>query len=369
MRPLHSLPGLLGTLLVLGLGPAAVPARAELVAISLSGTRLLVEGIPIPEGAETSLMASLSFDNLRILAPRAGALGQGRLRAVVYEMPDPAPPEAVAAYYRRELPAAVPPAVGEAGGANGKEPTDNRMRVLRLPARGYLAVRSEEVTGPARVTVAMVEGTAEPTAVLKAVDELRTGGDEPAPDQTPALLSPHDWEIDSTFQQPQLRMLLSHALPGDAPGPVIDVYRSLLTQARVAILKKYRAPGRLPASGVLPGFAGEARRSHWRLLSVEAETPQQVTMLYRFPDDRGMVMLRAEPGALQNVAPADSPVGILERTTQITRFEVRGPIKVRDLFRPIPPVPVPSGNPLRLLPIPGVRSAPRGPILAQPHRR
>jgi hypothetical protein len=315
---------------------AAISPASRVVDAALRGSGLVVQGIPLPQGAEPFLTANLSLENLHTLAPKAGELGTGRLRAVVYRVPSLAPPDQVAAFYRRTT--LIPLALALPGQAQPEQKVigDKRARVLPfLQLPGYLAVRSEELSGPSRVTVAMVEGSAAPAVVLKAVDALREGDEGPPPSQSPALLSPRVWDSKSAFEGTQLQILLRKTLPKDAPGPVVDVMRSLLNQARSVDSRSYTVSGKVPAAEMLTACAQEARLRSWRLLSVEADSPERVVALYRYPDDRGMIMLRAERGPAKNLAPAGAPVSIPWPTTMISRLEVNGQINLQALFRPI----------------------------------
>jgi hypothetical protein len=332
---------------------AAVAAGGHIFNAALTGSGLVVQGIPLPQGAEPLLTANLSLENLHALAPKAGELGRGRLRAVVYDVPSLAPPDQVAAFYRRATPIPVALALPGRAQADQKLLRDKRARVLpflRLP--GYMAIRSEEQSGPSRVTVALVEGNAPPAVVLSAVDALRAGSDDPPLSQAPALLSPKRWDAQNSYEATQLQILLRNSLPKAAPGPVVDVMRSLLNQARSVDSKVYWVSRPVPAAEVLAACLQEARFRNWRLLSVEADSPQRVVALYRYRDDRGMIMLRAERGPMKNIAPVGAPVGIQAPTTKISRLEVNGQISLPALFRPVPMRPpaltVPDlGTPLR----------------------
>jgi hypothetical protein len=137
--------------------------------------------------------------------------------------------------------------------------------------------------------------------------------------------------------------------------------RVLLSQARSLNFKSRRVTPVVPAPEILAQFRDEARRSNWRLLSVDTEASRDVMALYRLADDKGMVMLRAGPGqadiAVGSHAPATRTVA---KTTEITRLEVTGAINLRELFRPLPPT-TPA-----LMP-PALGSFPlRGPFSARP---
>src|SRR5438045_2876354 len=94
----------LGSFLLLASGWASVPAGARVLDIAVASSGLVVHGIPLPAGAEPSMAANLSLENLQALTLGHGDLGTGRLRAVVYEMRQGAPPDLVAAFYRRTMP-------------------------------------------------------------------------------------------------------------------------------------------------------------------------------------------------------------------------------------------------------------------------
>jgi hypothetical protein len=314
----------------------AVPG-GRIAGATMTGSGLVVQGIPLPQGAEPFLTANLSLENLHILAPRVGELGTGRLRAVVYNVPSAAPPDVVAAFYRRSP--LIPVALALPGRVQPEQKVEWDRRARVLPFRGppgYLAIRSEERTGPSQVTVALVEGSAPPAVVLKAVDALVSGSDDPPQPQPSSLLSPQDWASKITVEAAQLQILMEKGLPREAPGPVVDVMRSLLSQARSVDYKFYWVSRLVPAAEVLSACLQEARHGSWRLLSVEVDPSERVVALYRYRDDRGMIMICAERGPAKNTAPSNAPVAVpAPTTTQISRFEVNGQINLPSLFRPI----------------------------------
>jgi hypothetical protein len=346
---------------VITCGRASAPAQARvLMNIAVTSSGLVVHGIPLPAGAEPSMAANLSLENLQAMTPVGRDLGKGRLRAVIYEMQGAAPPDVVAAFYRREMPQPFALALPRRISQSTRSAPDDGIRVLPfLSLRGYLAIQSEEVSRPSRVTVAVVEGSALPVTVLKSVEALRKGGDGPVPVQAPPLLAPGAWEADFSLVGPRVQLLQRKLTPSDAPGPVVDVMRALLSQARSLNCKSRRSTEVIPASVILSQFRDEARRSNWRLLSVDAEASREVMALYRFADDKGMVMLRAGPGQPANVAPPSAPVQELRNTTEITRLEVTGAIDLRALFRPIAAVPP-------ALTSPALGPFPSGPFSAHP---
>jgi hypothetical protein len=336
---------------MLALWPAAAPAQAKPMNITMSGSGLVVHGIPLPAGAEPSLAASLSLEELQVMAAGVPDLGRGRLRAVVYQLQIAAPPDAVADFYERELRRPVARVITHSVDA-GNTPDDG-IRVLAFTgSAGYLAIRAEEATRPSRVTVAMVEGSVLPAMVLKAVDSL-CADEGSKPGQAPALLSP-PWETTVHFEGIQVDLLKRNMEQSDAPGPVVDVTRALLRQARSLNLLIHQMPRGIPASLILAAFRDEARLQNWRLMSVEDSGPQELLALYRFPNDNGMVMLRAGPPRPLHPQPGATLAG-----TKITRLEVMGPINFTELFRPIPPRPRTVAPPAVGL------SIPRGPFAAQ----
>jgi hypothetical protein len=360
---------LLGALLLFASGPAAPTVRVQAVIVPAAvGASLTVHGIPLPQGAVPYFAANLSMENLHAVAPRAGELGTGWVRAVVYDIPPPAPPDGVAAYYRDSMPgsALMPPR----GLERSRRPAaDDGTRVLLLmqrPAR-YLAIRARDRTGMARITVAIYEGGATPEAVLNAMEVLGSNGEGPKEPTT--LLSPskEQWETDTTFLSERLQSLKQHLGPGNAPDPVLGVMRSLLDQAQSLRLRQYRVPGNVTASEALQQCLQEARASHWLLWSVEAETDRTVSALYRMQDDRGMVWLRTGRGQAKNIPPR---VGILTATTEISRLEVTGPINLWQLLRPSQSRPLALPSPSLVAPTPrgGLGAPPRSPFSAQPRR-
>src|SRR5438876_1208900 len=167
---------LLGSLVLFAAGWASAPAQARALDIAVSSSGLVVHGIPLPAGAEPSMAANLSLANLQAMAPAQGDLGRGRLRAVVYEMQQGAPADQVAAFYRRTMSRPFALALPGRMSENRKSMPDDGVRVLPfLSQSGYLAIRSEQVSRPSRVTVAMVDGAAQPAAILSAVETLRKG--------------------------------------------------------------------------------------------------------------------------------------------------------------------------------------------------
>jgi hypothetical protein len=201
---------------------------------------------------------------------------------------------------------------------------------------------------------------------------LVKGGDGASP-RPPALLADAAWEDRHIVTGAQLQVLQRGLTPSRAPGPVVDVMRALLEQARSLTLQSRRVSPALPAAAILPQFQDQARLSHWRLLSVEAANPQEVVALYRFAEDKGMVMLVAERGQPVKAAPTGAPVAVMRDATEITRFEVAGTIDMRTLFRPLPPRapalfspalgPFPSVGPFSGQPRPGHVTKPN----KQPH--
>jgi hypothetical protein len=360
---------LLGTLLLMLTGGSTPRAEAQASVLPAAvSAGLAVHGIPIPQGARPYLAANLSLKNLQSVAPAAGELGSGWVRAVVYDIPPPAPPDQVAAYYRDSMPgsALLPRQLPE----RRRPPvTEDGTRVLLLmqhPAR-YLAIRAQDGTGQARITVAMYEGTAAADVVLNAMGVLSENGAGPR-DPT-ALLSPskEQWETDSRFMGEGLRILKSHLSPGGAPDPVLGVMRTLIDQAQSLRLRQYRVPRTVNASEALHACMQEARANRWRLWSVEAETERNVSALYRMQDDRGMVWLRTGQGQPTSVPPRS---GNLADTTEISRLEVTGTINLWQLLRPSQSRPPVLSSP-SLTPSTGrggLGAPPRSPFSAQPRR-
>jgi hypothetical protein len=152
---------------------------------------------------------------------------------------------------------------------------------------------------------------------------------------------------------------------GDAPGPVVEVMRALLRQARSLTLMSHQVRRGIPAPVLLAAFRDEAQLQSGQLMSVEDYGPQEVVALYRFPNDSGMVMLRAGPPQPLHAQPRVSFAG-----TEITRLEVMGSIKFAELFRPISLRPRTSSPPAFSVPIPhGPFSAERRNPLAAQRRR
>src|SRR5262249_47960425 len=94
---------LLSAALLLATGSTGTRAEARVMDIVVASSGLVVKGIPLPVGAEPTMAATLSFENIQALSPARLELGKGRLRAVVYEMPGAAPPDTVASFYRRTM--------------------------------------------------------------------------------------------------------------------------------------------------------------------------------------------------------------------------------------------------------------------------
>ncbi len=351
---------LLGCLLLFASGPAVAPADARVMNITVSRSGLVVHGIPLPVGAEPSLAANMSLEELQAMAPSAPDLGKGMLQAVVYQLQIGAPPDAVAEFYRRE--ARRPVALALSGRVEqGKASTpDDGIRVLPfVDSGGYMAIRAEQWTRPSRVTVAVVEGRAVPAMVLKAVDLLRTGIEGPSPRQAPALLSP-PWEAEVLLKGMRLEILKRQLEREATPGPVVDVIGSLLSQAQSVSLQSHWVQRVIHPQEILTAFCEEARRQHWRLVSIESESAQGVMALYCFPDNNGMVMLTAGRAQTRNGAPGrDAPAA-----TEIKRLEVKGPINSLQLFRPIP---VRRRPPSLTVPLFGT-PRPSGPFSARPRR-
>ena len=361
MRPRGFMALLFAGTLLFGGGAVSAPAHARGINIAVTGSGLVVHGIPLPFGAEPSMAANLSIENLQAMAPIGRDLGTGRLRAVVYEMQEAAPPDAVAAFYRREMHRPFGLALPSRINPSQKSPADNGIRVLPfLPTGGFLAIRSEEVSRLSQVTVAMVEGNAMPAAVLQAIELLRRGGDGPVPGQAPPLLADGSWQEQYSLVSPRVQLLQAKLIPSNASGPVVDVMRVLLSQAEALSYKSRRATEIVPAPVILTQFRDEARRSKWRLLSVDAAASRDVMALYRYGDDKGMVMLRAWPGQPASAAPPGLAPQMTANTTEIARLEVTGSINFHALFRPIATGP-PSLAAPALGPIP-----PRGPFSAKP---
>jgi hypothetical protein len=351
---------LLGSVLPALYGSAESAAYGRGINITATSAGLVVHGIPLPNGAEPSMAANLSLENLQALAPGSQTIGRGKLRAVVYHFPGACPPDELVHFYRRTLPVPLGLALPHRAQPNGA-PVEDGVRVLPFRSLGgYLAIQARDVSRPAQVTVAMVEGNAEPAAILAAVDALVKGGDGVLP-RPPALLADQAWEASHILTGAQLQVLQRGLTPNRAPGPVVDVMRALLEQARSLTLQSRRVSPALPATEILPQFRDQARLSHWRLLSVEAATPQDVVALYRFAEDKGMVMLVAERGQPANVSPPGAPVAVMRDTTEITRFEVAGTIDMRTLFRPLsPPAPALMSPALGPFPVIGPFSARSG---------
>jgi hypothetical protein len=125
-------------------------------------------------------------------------------------------------------------------------------------------------------------------------------------------------------------------------------------------MKRRRVMPAVHAPEVLAQFRDEARRSNWRLFSVEAEASQDVMALYRLADDKGMVMLRAGPAQPVTLARTPARTPVPAETTEITRLEVMGSINVQQLFRPQFP-----REPTLTVPAPG-GLVPRPPFSARP---
>src|SRR5712691_3856228 len=160
---------ILACLALPALPPTVAPAQAKPMNFTVSGSGLVVHGIPLPAGAEPSLAANLSLEELQVMVSGVSDLGRGRLQAVVYQLQIGAPPDAVADFYERELRRPVVRVIPHRVAPGN--PPDNGIRVLAFTGNaGYLAIRAEEATRPSRVTVAMVEGSVLPETALKAVD-------------------------------------------------------------------------------------------------------------------------------------------------------------------------------------------------------
>jgi hypothetical protein len=348
-------------------GAILAPARAEVVAAAAGGP-LTVNGIPLPQNAEPFLAADLTVENLRALVPDAGELGtSGRVRAVIYHVQTIARPDEVAAYYRDALGAQAIPRRRPAPA--GVRPADDGVRLLQLerPER-TLAVRCVAASGPTRITVAMCQGSAAPATVLRAIEMLRTGRSGRRPELAPSLLHPDKSALDfeAKYESTRLALLKQKLNASEAPEPIIDVMRSLLSQATALHHVIYRAPQRVPAPEVLEACAQEAQRQGWKLLSVEAVTPDTVVVLYVQPESRGMVMMRAGQAA-KNVSALGAVAPLLATTTEFNRLEVTGPIDLQALFRPSQARPAPQKLPFilpaprRTLPTP----PPAGPFSSQ----
>jgi hypothetical protein len=307
------------------------------------------------------MAANLSFENLRALAPGRLDVGKGRLRAVVYEMPDAAPPDSVASFYRRTMTRPFSLALPGRVNQSGKPADEDGIRVLPfLSQTGYLAIHAEQTSRPSRITVALVEGAAQPVPLLTAVESLSGGAAGPSGGKQPSLLNDDLWQANFNFTGPQLQLLQQRLTPNDAAGPVVDVMRVLLSQARSLNFRSRRATPVVSAPEILAQFRDEARRSNWKLLSVEADTSQDVMALYRQRDDKGIVMLRAGPGQPVDLAAPRSPAQSRVNATEVARLEVTGAINLRELFRPLPPR-APNLLSPSLSPLP-----PRGPFSARP---
>jgi hypothetical protein len=357
---------LLSALLFVVSGRSASPVRAQslVVPVALSAG-LTVHGIPLPQGAKPFLAANLSFKNLRAVAPSAGELGSGWVRAVVYDIPPPAPPDGVAAYYQDSMPgsAILPRQALERTRTLAADKDTRVLLLLQRPPR-YLAIRAHDGTGLARITVAMYEGSAAPDAVLNAMEFISDNRDGPR-DPT-ELLSPKKelWETDTTFLGEGLQSLKQHMGPGNASDSVIGALRSLLDQAQSVRLRQYRAPQIVSAGDALRACMQEARANRWGLWSIEAETDRSVSALYRLPGDSGMVWLRTGQGQATRAA---QKFGNVAPTTEISRLEVTGAINLWQLLRPAqgrlsptsPSLAVPNGRG-------GLGPPPRSPFSAQP---
>jgi hypothetical protein len=352
-RHLGSAALIFACLLALAFRPALAPAQAKPMNIIVTASGLVVHGIPLPAGAEPSLAANLTLEELQAMASGVSDLGRGRLRAVVYQLQIAAPPDAVADFYQRELRRSVVRVVTSR--LDSDKTPDDGIRVLSFAGNtGYLAIRAEDTTHPSRVTVAMVEGSLLPATMLfKAVDSL-LAGERSKPGQASPLLSP-PWESFVHLEGIQVDLLKRSMEQGDAPGPVVDVMRALLRQARSLNLMSHQAPRSFSPLVVLTAFRDEANLQNWRLMSVEEDGPQQAVALYRFPNDNGMVMLRAGPPL------HPQPRGAFPGT-EITRLEVMGPIDFTELFRPIVLRPQITSPPPFAVPIP------RRPFSAQRRR-
>jgi hypothetical protein len=341
-------------LALLALWPAADPVQAKPLNITVSGSGLVVHGIPLPAGAEPTLAANLSLEELQVMAAGVADLGRGRLQAVVYTLQIAAPPDAVADFYERELRRPVVRVIPQRADA-GKTPDDG-IRVLSFTgSAGYLAIRAEEATRPSRVTVAVVEGTVLPATVLKAVDSLLSA-EGPKPGKAPALLSA-PWESTVHFEGIRLELLKRSMEQGGAAGPVVDVRRALLRQARSLSLMRHQVSGVISPLVVLTAFRDQAHLQNWRLTSVESvedNGPPEVVALYCFPNNNGMVMLRAGPPPRLPLQASGTLPG-----TEITLLEVMGSIDFAELFRPMTLRPRPVSPPAVSAP------APRGPFSAQ----
>jgi hypothetical protein len=344
---------------------AAASARADLVTVAAGGSPLLVHGIPIPEGAEPSLAASVSLDNLHVLAPRAGELGSGRLRAVVYDYQGQAPPDQVAEFYRQNAPYPFAPPSGRSERGEQRREPDDGMRVLQLARPpGYLAIRSQEDATPTRITVALVEGRADPAAAIKAVDALRVHGGDLASSQSTTLVERDTWDSEVRFQDSRLQLLQQKLLPAaSSSSPVIEILRTLLSQARSVWLRSYQVERIVPAVEMLRACQQLARQRDWQLLSLEADTPPNVMAIYRYTNgrDRGLVMLHTGREQARAVPVPGLPLTrVVPVTTEISRLEVSGPSSLRTLFRSSQPrVPTPGLMPL-------VPAFPRGSSILPP---
>lgn len=327
---------LLGAALLLAVGSTGSPAQARVMDVVVASSGLVVHGIPLPVGAEPTMAANLSFENLRALSTARLELGKGRLRAVIYDMPGAAPPDTVASFYRRAMTRPFSLALPDRGKEDRKPAEDDGIRVLPfLSQTGYLAIHAEQASRPARITVALVEGAAQPAPLLSAVEGLSIGAVGPSGAKQPPLLSDDLWQANFSFSGPQLQLIQQRLTPNEAAGPVVDVMRVLLSQARSLNMRSRRVTPSVSAPEILAQFGGEARRSNWKLLSVDAEAAQDVMALYRQRDDRGMVMLRA--GAPADISAPRSPAQPRTNVTEISRLEVTGAINLRELFRPLPP--------------------------------
>jgi len=350
---------LLASPLLLATGSAVTPAQARVMDVMVASSGLVVHGIPLPAGAEPSMAANLSFENLRALAPGRLEVGKGRLRAVIFEMPEAAPPDSVAAFYRRTMTQPFSLALPGRVNQSGKPADEDGIRVLPFLAQtGYLAIHTEQTSRPSRITVALVEGAAQPVPLLTAVESLSGGAAGLSGGKQPALLSDALWQANFSFTGPQLQLLQQRLTPSEAPGPVVDVMRVLLSQARSVNFRSRRVTPAVAAAEILAQFRDEARRTSWKLLSVDTEGSQDVMALYRQGGDKGMVMLRAGPPL--SLTPARLPKEAHVDVTEIARLEVTGAINLRELFRPLPPR-APTLLSPSLSPTP-----PRGPFSARP---
>jgi hypothetical protein len=184
--------------------------------------------------------------------------------------------------------------------------------------------------------------------------------DGPPVDRQPSLLDENAWEARYILTRPEVQLLQRNLTPSNATGPAVDVMRVLLGQARSLSLKRRWVAPAVRAPEVLAQFRDEARRSNWRLLSVEAEGSRDVMALYRMADDKGMVLLRAGPAPPVTIARSSVRTPTPAETTEIARLEVTGDINVQQLFRPRLP-----REPVLAVPAPGAVPSPR-PLSARP---